>query len=204
MAVKKPIRHRPLIDMTPMVDLGFLLVTFFMMTTQFTPKDVVQVAIPSSTADTKLPESNTATILISKEGEVYFRMDGTRNQRSLGTRLNNAYNLGLTEGEIDKFAALSGYGMPLAGIKEFLQLPESEQKGVTQPGIPVGEGRNELSDWLMYARIANQKASFVIKADKATPYPVIKRVMDTLQDHNINRFSLITDTEKSAEELIQY
>jgi biopolymer transport protein ExbD len=200
MAIKKTIRRRPEIDMTPMVDLGFLLVTFFMMTTQFTPKDIVQVAIPRSTADIKLPESNTATILISKEGNVYFRMDGTRNQRSLGVKLNEAYNLGLTEGEIDKFAALSGYGMPMAGLKGFLQLSDAEQKNMTQPGIPIETGKNELADWLMYARIANQKASFVLKADKATPYPVIKRVMDTLQDRNINRFSLITDTEGSSEE----
>lgn len=200
MAVKKSIRHRPVIDMTPMVDLGFLLVTFFMMTTQFAPTDLVSVAIPHSTSEIKLPESNTATILISKEGNVYFRMDGTRNQRSLGVKLNEAYNLGLTEGEIDKFSVSIGFGMPLAGIKEFLQLSETEQKNMNLSGIPVETGKNELADWLMYARIANQKATFVVKADKATPYPVVKRVMDTLQDHNINRFGLITDTEKSVKE----
>jgi len=37
----------------------------------------------------------------------------------------------------------------------------------------------------------------VIKADKQTPYPAVKKVMDTLQTHNINRFGLITDTEES-------
>lgn len=186
--------------MTPMVDLGFLLVTFFMMTTQFAPTDIVSIAIPHSTSDTKLPESNIATVLISKEGNIYFRMDGTRNLRSLGDKLNDAYNLGLTQGEIDKFSTLNGYGLPLAEIKEFLQLPEAELKSMTQPGIPVEDGRNELADWLMYARIVNRKASFVIKADKTTPYPAVKKVMDTMQERNINRFSLITDTEKSVEE----
>jgi len=199
MSVRKKIRHSPAIDMTPMVDLGFLLVTFFMMTTQFTPTDMVTVAIPHSTSETKLPESNTATILISKGGGVYFRMDGTKNMRSLGEKLNGAYNLGMTEGEIDKFSVTSGFGMPLGNVREFLQLPEAEQKNIKQPGIPVEDGKNELADWLMFARIANQKASFVVKADKATPYPVVKRVMDTLQDRNINRFSLVTDTEKAVE-----
>jgi biopolymer transport protein ExbD len=200
MAVTKSIRHRPAIDMTPMVDLGFLLVTFFMMTTQFAPTDLVSVAIPHSTSETKLPESNIATVLISKEGNVYFRMDGTKSLKTLGSKLNEAYNLGLTDGEVDKFSTLSGFGMSLAGIKEFLKLSEAEQKSRTQPGIPVETGKNELSDWLMYARIANPKASFVVKADKATPYPAIKKVMNTLQDRNINRFSLITDTETTTGE----
>lgn len=200
MALAKSIRHRPAIDMTPMVDLGFLLVTFFMMTTQFTPTDLVSVAIPHSTSDTKLPESNTATVLISKEGNVYFRMDGAKNLKSLGAKLNGAYGLGLTDGEVEKFSTQTGFGMPLAGIKEYLKLTETEQKSTTQPGIPVETGKNELADWLMYARIANPKASFVVKADKATPYPAIKKVMNTLQDRNINRFSLITDTEAKAGE----
>jgi biopolymer transport protein ExbD len=198
MAKKKVNRRRPEIDMTPMVDLGFLLVTFFMMTTQFAPSDLVTVTVPHAVSETKLPESNIATILISDAGNVYFRMDGTRNQKALGTNLNGAFGLELNPEDIDKFSRLSGYGMPLSGIKEYLRLSESEQKEMTQPGIPVDEDRNELGKWLMYARIANPDARMVVKADKKTPYPVVKRVMDTLQAHNINRFGLITDTEETG------
>jgi biopolymer transport protein ExbD len=200
MAQKKVKRRRPEIDMTPMVDLGFLLVTFFMMTTQFAPSDLVTVAVPHAASESKLPESNIATILISDIGNVYFRMDGTKNQKSLGTNLNGAFGLGLTEEEIDKFSRLTGFGVPLAGIKDYLQLSEAQQKESTQPGIPVNEDRNELGEWLMYARIANPDARMVIKADKKTPYPVVKLVMDTLQAHNVNRFGLITDTEEAAAE----
>lgn len=196
MAQKKAKRRRPEIDMTPMVDLGFLLVTFFMMTTQFAPTDLVTVTVPHAASETKLPESNIATILISDAGSVYFRMDSARNQKALGTNLNGAFGLGLSEAEIDAFSRLKGYGTPLSGIKEYLQLSEAEQKEVAQPGIPVGDERNELGDWLMYARITNPDARMVIKADKLTPYPVVKRVMNTLQEHNINRFGLITDTEE--------
>lgn len=196
MAEKKMKRRRPEIDMTPLVDLGFLLVAFFMMTTQFAPIDLVSVAIPSAASETKLPESNIATILISETGNVYFRMDGTKNQRALGSNLNGAFGLGMSEEEIDKFSRLTGYGMPISGIREFLQLSEAAQKEMIPPGIPVDDERNELGDWLMYARIANPNARMVIKADRLTPYPVVRKVMNTLQEHNINRFGLITDTEE--------
>jgi len=63
------------------------------------------------------------------------------------------------------------------------------------PGIPIEDGSNELTDWLIYTRIVNPDVRMVIKADKATNYPVIKKVMDTLQSCNINRFNLITDVE---------
>lgn len=197
MAQKKVKRRRPVVDMTPMVDLGFLLVTFFMMTTQFAPTDLVTVAVPHAVSETKLPESNIATILISDTGNVYFRMDGARNQKALGKNLNGAFGLGLSEEEIDKFSRLTGFGTPLTGIKDYLQLSEAQQKETPQPGIPVWDDRNELGEWLMYARIANPDSRMVIKADKKTPYPVVKRVMNTLQENNINRFGLITDTEET-------
>jgi biopolymer transport protein ExbD len=200
MAQKKVKRRRPEIDMTPMVDLGFLLVTFFMMTTQFAPTDLVTVTVPHAATEQKLPESNIATILISDTGTVYFRMDGTRNQKALGNNLNVAFGLDLSEEDIDKFSRMTGYGIPLSGIKAFLQMPETERKEDAQPGIPVYEDRNELGEWLMYARIANPNARMVIKADKKTPYHVVKDVMNTLQAHNINRFGLITDTEETAAE----
>ena len=39
--------------MTPMVDLAFLLVTFFMLTTKFAPDEPVAVDMPTSVADIK-------------------------------------------------------------------------------------------------------------------------------------------------------
>lgn len=55
------------IDMTPMVDVAFLLLTFFMLTTQFRPPEEVQIVLPSSHAPFKLPESDVMTVSIGKD-----------------------------------------------------------------------------------------------------------------------------------------
>jgi biopolymer transport protein ExbD len=63
------------VDMTPMVDVAFLLLTFFMMTTQFTPPEQVKIEVPTSHSAIKLPDSNVLTIYIDKQGEIFMGVD---------------------------------------------------------------------------------------------------------------------------------
>ncbi|MFL5728093.1 MAG: ExbD/TolR family protein [Cytophagaceae bacterium] len=63
------------IDMTPMVDLAFLLITFFMLTTTFNKPQTMKVIVPDKTKDApKIPvkESKALTILISKEDRIFW------------------------------------------------------------------------------------------------------------------------------------
>ncbi len=64
------------IDMTPLVDVAFLLLTFFMMTTQFQPPEDVKIEVPTSHSAIKLPDSNVMTIYVNKEGNIYMGVDG--------------------------------------------------------------------------------------------------------------------------------
>jgi len=63
------------IDMTPMVDVAFLLLTFFMLTTQFKPPEDIQIKLPTSHSEAKLPETNTMTVNISEDGKIYLGFD---------------------------------------------------------------------------------------------------------------------------------
>jgi biopolymer transport protein ExbD len=63
------------IDMTPMVDVAMLLLTFFMMTTQFKPPEDVEVTIPASHSMFKLPESHIMMVYVNKEGKIYLGVD---------------------------------------------------------------------------------------------------------------------------------
>jgi len=63
------------LDMTPMVDVGFLLLTFFMLTTQFKPSEDIQITLPTSHSVFKIPGVDVITITIGKEGQILLGVD---------------------------------------------------------------------------------------------------------------------------------
>ncbi len=60
------------IDMTPMVDVAFLLLIFFMSTTQFKPPEEVAVVLPASTSEIKVPETGIIVITVNKTGKFFI------------------------------------------------------------------------------------------------------------------------------------
>jgi len=69
--VKKPKRVGISIDMTPFVDIAFLLLIFFMSTTVFKPPEEEAIALPESHSEAKAPESGVITITVSKAPVVH-------------------------------------------------------------------------------------------------------------------------------------
>lgn len=63
------------LDMTPLVDVAFLLLTFFMLTTKFKPQEEVQIVLPQSHSKYKLPESDVMTITFSPNGKIFLGVD---------------------------------------------------------------------------------------------------------------------------------
>ena len=73
--VKKKGRIDIHIDMTPMVDVTMLLLTFFMLTTQFRPPQEAEVVLPSSHSAVKLPESDVMTVTVTKDNRIFLGLD---------------------------------------------------------------------------------------------------------------------------------
>jgi biopolymer transport protein ExbD len=63
------------IDMTPMVDVAMLLLTFFMLATQFKPPEEVTVDLPQSHSPFKLPDSDVMMITVTKDGKIWLGVD---------------------------------------------------------------------------------------------------------------------------------
>lgn len=184
------------IDMTAMCDVAFLLLTFFMLTTKFKADDPVIVDTPSSISEIKLPDTDIMAITITKDGKVFFGMDGKFNRERMIQKIGEKFNIDFTEEEIHSFSLTGSFGVPIANLKQFLNLTSEERKSEKiQPGIPVDSAKNELQYWIVYGRLSNPKTRIAIRGDGDTPYPVIKNVMNTLQDKNVNKFNLITDLE---------
>lgn len=73
--VKKPKKSSTQIDMTPMVDLGFLLITFFIFTTTMNQPTAMNLFLPRDAKDseyTKVKESGAFTILLGAQDKVYY------------------------------------------------------------------------------------------------------------------------------------
>jgi biopolymer transport protein ExbD len=204
----KPKRGSPLIDMTAMTDVAFLLLTFFMLTAKMKPQENLVIDTPSSISETKLPESGTLTIMVGKKGEIYLDMTGQHTRIELINNMNAAYQMGLTEQEKMVFANVGSFGVPRSQLKKYLNTMPSERAKFPATGIPVDTvdvNKSELANWIHNARLAQFKMKqegkvkeeyvMVVKADKDTPYPAVQKVINTLVDININKFNLITGME---------
>ena len=141
-------------DMTPFVDIAFLILTFFIMATKMKPPAPVEITTPYSVSSKELEQRDAILIEMDKDGRVFFTMQTEKAEdkeirKSLINNLNKARNLGLTEAEMNAFVKNPTVGVPFAQLKQYFSLPEEQRKSVHQPGIPVTDtANNELYYWV--------------------------------------------------------
>lgn len=201
----KPHRTSPSLDMTPMVDLAFLLVTFFMLTTKFAPEESVVVDTPSSISEIKLPESNVITLTVDKDKRVFFGVDAKQTKIAALEKVGAKYGVTFTPAQIREFSNLPNFGVPINRLGSYLSMSKEERAQVNKDpkiasGIPIDSLNNQMIDWVIEARRANvaiykKPTHLAIKGDGNADVPTVQQVIKILQEKDINRFALITDME---------
>lgn len=209
-------KSSPALDMTPMVDLAFLLVTFFMLTATMRAPEPVIVDTPSSISDIILPK-NTMLITIDTSGRVFFNMEGKDVRINMLRRMMARYpDVKFTDEEVTKFGALQSFGVNFADLPAFIDADQTERDKINHntKGIPIDTTANapvkdQLSFWINFARVeeykwaADQKLDgkqvedlrYALKADGKADYKKVDAVIALFKKQEIFRFNLITALE---------
>ena len=182
------------IDMTAMSDVTVLLLTFFMLTATFLPKEPIRVIAPSSVMEIKIPDANVLTILVKADGQCYINLDRQNDRKKVLELVGEEYNIAFTPKQINSFVNQPIIGVPFRALPQFLDMRLEDQDATLKTsGIPLDSANNQLKRWIQYSTRVNPEIKIAIKADQDIAYLKVKDVIETLQDLKQNRFSLITN-----------
>jgi biopolymer transport protein ExbD len=212
--IKVP-KSTPSIDMTPMVDLAFLLVTFFMLTASFRMAEPVVVDPPSSVSDKLLPENN-IMVSVDNFGRAFFGVNNAEAKVNTLVNMGAKYGIKFTDQQKKKFGGMSSIGVDIKDLPRYIDASETERlKFQPQKGVPLDSVNNQLKDWILFAaqeanavwkrakdeasksgkEFKSEKPRYAIKADGKAKYISVKDVIKTFTDIKIYRFNLITSLE---------
>lgn len=194
-------------DMTPFVDIAFLILSFFIMATKFKPPEPVKIETPKSVSSDILQTENALLITIDGDNKVYFNLSAPQDKS--GDKLtqviqgiNTTRNLNLSPGEMQAFKKAVIIGVPFNSLKGFLALSPTDQENFKSPGIPVMDTlNNELVWWIAEAKkaFAGGKLLYLIKGDNNSKYPAFEAIINALRKNEVFKYNLITSREEAPE-----
>lgn len=174
------------IDFTPMVDLGFLLITFFMLTTTMNKPQVMEINMPLKEdvppeERTKFKESQTMTVILGPNNVIY-------------------YYFGITNPVVDS----TNFGKD--GIRKVL-LAENLKRSPLSDSIPIYKlmlddrkiKRDEYKQNVARIKADKNALIVVIKAEDKSKYRNLVDILDEMSVCNIGRYAIVDITEQDKQ-----
>lgn len=173
------------VDFTPMVDLGFLLITFFMLTTSMSKPQTMEINMPvkkdvTEADESKVKASQAMTLLLTeKDKVVYYFVDQKTGEP--GTPVVANFGKG--------------------GIRRIL-LQENRSRNAAVDSIPVYQQqykKNEITEEQYKDNVSRIKSFkdgliVVIKADDKSTYKNLVDILDEMAVCNIGRYAIVDIT----------
>ena len=191
-------------DMTPFVDIAFLILSFFIMATKFKPPEPVQIKTPGSVSSQELPDDDAILITIDSIDRVSFAV--IAKDKSIAAdviqKINTSRTLNLSAEQIDNYKRTYSVGVKFEQLSDLLSRDPAEQAEVRQDGIPVKDSAdNQLIWWVSAAKEVyrdRQKAlKYLIKGDGGSKYPAFEAVIAALKKNDEFKYNLVTDLENA-------
>ncbi len=168
--VKKGKKLSTRVDLTPMVDLGFLLITFFMFTTTLSKPKTMQINMPYKDENvkvdeqTKLKASQSMTVLLSKNHRVYY-------YEGIGDDPTNPPELKVT------------YFKPQDGIRDAIIKKKKDVEALKQQGV-LGP---------------KDQAAILIKPDTTSTYSDLVNILDEMSINDVRVYAILDITDVDRE-----
>jgi biopolymer transport protein ExbD len=160
---KRRLRPSLRIDMTPMVDLGFLLITFFILTTAMSEQSTLKLYMPHAGDPTPLGRSRVLTVLLGSDNKMY------------------AYEGAFEEAKKDNKIVATSYN-EAAGIGELIRQKQRQLQGSSK------DGKEGLVYLIKPTRLSNYK-NVVDALDEATINGVKKYMLVDASAEETHLFS---------------
>ncbi|MBI1837277.1 MAG: biopolymer transporter ExbD [Flavobacteriia bacterium] len=214
-------KSSPSIDMTPMVDLAFLLVTFFMLTAEQRQPELVAIDTPYSIEKKEIPE-NYVIVEIDKNGRKFVNISSPELKKQVIGEMMNRYKFSLTEKQMEQFNKLSSVGCDIKVLPQFLSADEKQRNEIIKGGIPTDSLNNQLREWIKFSHNhgvavgktlydndfkdnkknldpANYELKFILKADNKALYLYAKDVIETFRDLELTNLNFVTSLQGKEE-----